>query len=113
MLAVGLTHVRASTALPVHDASAMHTDPLNLDPLVREGYERFYILDFDGALSCFETVLKEHPSDPMAYGYVQMVTVFRELYHQDLLDTTYYAHDSFLTSKREVNVASRRTHCQA
>jgi hypothetical protein len=33
-----------------------------------------------------------------------MVLIFRELYHQDLLDTTYYAHDSFLTSKRSVPV---------
>jgi hypothetical protein len=33
-----------------------------------------------------------------------MATVFRELYRQDLLDTTYYAHDSFLTSKRNVPV---------
>jgi tetratricopeptide (TPR) repeat protein len=33
-----------------------------------------------------------------------MTLVFRELYHQDLLDTTYYAHDSFLTSKRNVPV---------
>jgi tetratricopeptide (TPR) repeat protein len=40
----------------------------------------------------------------MASNYVLMVTVFRELYHQDLLDTTYYAHDSFLTSKRNVPV---------
>jgi tetratricopeptide (TPR) repeat protein len=29
-----------------------------------------------------------------------MVLIFRELYHQDLLDTTYYAHDSFLTTRR-------------
>ena len=41
----------------------------------------------------------------MAYGYLQMATVFRELYHQDLLDTTYYAHDSFLSTKRNVPVA--------
>jgi tetratricopeptide (TPR) repeat protein len=83
---------------------ALHTDPLNLDPTVRDGYEHFYILDYDGAISRFESVLKAHPQDPMAYGYVQMATVFRELYHQDLLDTTYYAHDSFLTSKRDVPV---------
>jgi tetratricopeptide (TPR) repeat protein len=83
-----------------------HTDPLNLDPLVRQGYSRFYILDYDGAIEHFEQVLKAHPQDPMAYGYVQMATVFRELYHQDLLDTTYYAHDSFLTSKRDVRVAA-------
>ena len=86
------------------DAAAQHSDPLNFDPVVREAYEYFYILDFDGALSRTEAVLKEHPQDPMAYGYVLMVTVFRELYHQDLLDTTYYAHDNFLTSKRNVPV---------
>jgi hypothetical protein len=40
----------------------------------------------------------------MATNYVLMVLIFRELYHQDLLDTTYYAHDSFLTSKRSVPV---------
>ncbi|MDE3104902.1 MAG: hypothetical protein KGK08_06985 [Acidobacteriota bacterium] len=33
-----------------------------------------------------------------------MALVFKELYHQDLLDTTYYAHDSFLTSKRVVQI---------
>lgn len=82
-----------------------HTDPLNLDPLVREAYSRFYILDYDGAIERFEQVLKAHPQDPMAYGYLQMATVFRELYHQDLLDTTYYAHDSFLTSKRDVRIS--------
>jgi hypothetical protein len=81
-----------------------HTNPLNLDPLVRDGYQHFYILDYDGAIRRFETVLNEHPQDPMAYGYVQMATVFRELYHQDLLDTTYYAHDSFLTTKRNVSI---------
>ena len=81
-----------------------HTDPLNLDPLVREGYQHFYILDYDFAVGRFETILKMHPKDPMAYGYLQMAMVFRELYHQDLLDTTYYAHDSFLNNKRNVPI---------
>ena len=83
---------------------AQHSDPLNFDPAVHDGYEHFYVLDYEGALARFEPVLKEHPQDPMAYGNVLMATVFRELYHQDLLDTTYYAHDSFLTSKRNVPV---------
>ncbi len=86
--------------------AAQHSYPLNFDPVVREGFERHYNLDFDGAIRCFESVLKAHPQDPMAYGYVLMATVFRELYHQDLLDTTYYAHDNFLTSKRNVPVSA-------
>jgi hypothetical protein len=81
-----------------------HSDPLNFDPVVRDAYEHFYVLDFDGALSRSGAVLKAHPQEPMAYGYELMFTVFRELYHQDLLDTTYYAHDNFLTSKRNVPV---------
>ena len=81
-----------------------HTDPLNFDPIVRDGYTHFYNLDYDGALTRFDQVLKAHPQDPMASGYVLMATIFRELYHQDLLDTTYYAHDSFLTNQRKVDV---------
>jgi hypothetical protein len=105
LLLLPLAATRAVHSQMQKPAAAAHTDPLNLDPTVREGYERFYILDYDGALTRFESVLKAHPQEPMAYGYVQMATVFRELYHQDLLDTTYYAHDNFLTSKRTVNVS--------
>jgi tetratricopeptide (TPR) repeat protein len=83
---------------------AAHTDPINLTPLVREAHEHFYNLDYDGALTRFEAVQRENPRNPMAANYVLMVLIFRELYHQDLLDTTYYAHDSFLTSKRSVPV---------
>ena len=85
----------------------IHTDPLNLDPLVRQGYERFYNLDYDGALKDFNQVAQQHPQDPMAWNYILVVTIFRELYHQDLLDTTYYAHDSFLFSKREINISKQ------
>jgi len=85
-------------------AEDLHTDPLNLDPMVRDGFQHFYNLDYDGSLQRFETVLKAHPQNPMAMDYVLTVVIFRELYHQDLLDTTYYAHDSFLSSKRNVDV---------
>jgi len=98
--------VGVPAATPAKNDAAQHTNPLNLDPTVREGYERFYNLDYDGAISRFDAVLKAHPQDPMAFGYVLMATVFRELYQQDLLDTTYYAHDNFLTSKRNVPVPS-------
>jgi tetratricopeptide (TPR) repeat protein len=81
-----------------------HTDPLNLDPLVHQGYDHFYNLDFDAALKDFNQVAGQHPQDPIAWNYILVVTIFRELYHQDLLDTTYYAHDSFLFNKREINI---------
>ena len=85
-------------------AADLHTDPLNLDPMVQDGFQHFYNLDYEGSLQRFETVLKAHPQSAMAMDYVLTVVIFRELYHQDLLDTTYYAHDSFLSSKRNVDV---------
>ena len=84
--------------------SALHTDPLNLDPTVKAAYDRFYNLDYDGAMRMFEAVAAAHPNEPIAWDYVLVDTVFRELYNQDLLDTTYYAHDSFLFNKRDVPV---------
>lgn len=84
--------------------STDHTDPINVTSAVREAHQHFYDLDYEGALSRFDAVLQANPDNPMANNYVLMVLIFRELYHQDLLDTTYYAHDSFLTSKRDVPV---------
>jgi tetratricopeptide (TPR) repeat protein len=84
--------------------SAAHTDPINLTPVVREAQEHFYNLDYEGALSRFEAIQRENPQSAIATGYILMTLIFRELYRQDLLDTTYYAHDSFLTSKRNVPV---------
>ena len=89
---------------------AAHTDSINLTPQVKEAHLHFYNLDYDGALSRFEAIRQANPQSALATDYVLMVLIFRELYHQDLLDTTYYAHDNFLTSKRDVPVpeATRR-----
>jgi tetratricopeptide (TPR) repeat protein len=88
-----------SSAQPV-----LHTDALNLTPPVRQSLQLFYNLNFDAALKIQEQVAQQHPNDPMAWNYILTTVIFRELYNQDLLDTTYYAHNSFLTVKREVDV---------
>jgi hypothetical protein len=82
----------------------LHTDPINSDALVKDGLQHFYNLDYDGALQRFEAEQRAHPQSVMASDYILTIVIFRELYHQDLLDTTYYAHDSFLSSKRAVDV---------
>src|SRR5665213_4271043 len=85
----------SAAAQPYNPAD--HTDPINFTPLVKEARVDFYNLDYNGALARFETVLKSNPQNPMAVDYVLPTIIFRELYHQDLLDTTYYAHNSFLS----------------
>ncbi len=86
--------------------AGVDTNPLNLDPLVRQAFQRFYILDYDGALSRFEKVQEQNPTSPLAVDYVLDTLIFRELYSLDLLDTTFYAHDGFLNGKHAV-VANR------
>jgi len=82
--------------------STVHTDPLNYDPVVRDAYQHFYNLDYDGALARFEQVEKAHPKDPIATTYRLNCILFRELYRLDLLDTTFYANDGFLTGKHTI-----------
>jgi tetratricopeptide (TPR) repeat protein len=78
------------------------TDPLNRTPEVRDAYQHFYSMDYDNAMERFERIHREHPGDPMATDYVLNATLFRELNRLDLLDTTFYANDGFLTGKHTV-----------
>jgi hypothetical protein len=83
-------------------AQTVHTDPLNRDPMVREAFQRYYLMDYGGALAKLHKVQSEHPSDPIVTDYILYVTIFRELFRLDLLDTTFYANDGFLTGKHTV-----------
>jgi tetratricopeptide (TPR) repeat protein len=80
-------------------SAPLHTNPLNLDPMVKDAFERFYLLDYPGAVSRFARVHELHPGDPQATALLLNAVIFQELYRQDLLDTTFYANDGFLSGK--------------
>ena len=80
-------------------AGEVHTNALNRDPLVKEAYVHFYDLDYPGAVERFERFHEEHKGDPQATAMLLEAMVFQELYREDLLDTTFYANDGFLTGK--------------
>jgi hypothetical protein len=80
-------------------ASGVHTNPLNRDPLVREAFEHFYNLDYPGAVERFERFHAMHPGDPQGTALLLDAVLFQELYRLDLLDTTFYANDGFLTGR--------------
>jgi hypothetical protein len=91
LLWLGLAHPAA--------AAGVHTNPMNYDPQVRAAYERFYNLDFPAAVAMFRQFRAAHPGDPQASAYLLDALVFQELYRLDLLDTTFYANDGFLTGR--------------
>ena len=103
MLPITSPAAPAMTTLPAAPASQpVVTDPLNRTPEVRDAFDHFYNMDYDGALSRFERVAKAHPNDPTATDYLLYTIVFREFNRLDLLDTTFYANDGFLTGKHTV-----------
>jgi hypothetical protein len=80
-------------------AGEVHTNPLNRDPLVQEAFQHFYNLDYPGAIERFQQVRQAHPGDPQATALLLDAVIFQELYRLDLLDTTFYANDGFLTGR--------------
>jgi len=83
-------------------AQKVDANPLNNDPLVREAYAHFYDLDYPGAVARFEHFHELHPGDPQATALLLNAVVFQQLYQMDLLDTTFYANDGFLTGRHAV-----------
>jgi tetratricopeptide (TPR) repeat protein len=77
----------------------VHANPLYADPSVRDAYEHFYVLDYPTCVAELKKVQEAHPGDPVATAMLLEARVFEELYRQDLLDTTFYANDGFLTGK--------------
>lgn len=87
--------------LAVH-ADAVDTNPLNRQPEVRDAFQQFYSMNYDDAIARFQRIRSEHPGDPMATDYLLDGILFRELNRLDLLDTTFYANDGFLSGKHTV-----------
>lgn len=83
-------------------AADVDTNPMNYDPQVQEAYQHFYNLDYTGAVTRFQRFHDEHPTDPQATDYLLNAVLFQELYRQDLLDTTFYANDGFLTGRHAI-----------
>ena len=86
-------------AVGIGSASTVHTNPMNYDPQVRSAYDHFYNLDFPASVAEFEQFRHTHPGDPQASAYLLDALIFQELYRLDLLDTTFYANDGFLTGR--------------
>src|SRR5947209_8908719 len=67
------------------------------DPSIRSGDEHYYSLEYDKALHDYEKFSKQHPDDPYGLNQVLKTVIFRELYRLNLLDTTLYAREGFLS----------------
>jgi hypothetical protein len=83
-------------------AAGVDTASLNRTAQVQAGFQCFHEMDYGCALGLFGRVRAEHPGDPLATDYVLNTRVFEALNQLDLLDTTFYATDGFLTGRHAV-----------
>lgn len=90
-----------AVALPLRAKVSVPAGPYRADddPQVKLALDDFYNLEYDKAVSQFQRIEKAHPDDPFAVVHILQAVVFRELYRLNLLDTTLYSHDGFLSGR--------------
>src|SRR5215831_2180535 len=76
--------------------------PSPFEALTRSGFEHYYSLEYDKAISDFQKAIEASPDDARGYNHLLEAILFRELYKHDALDTSLYTQDGFLNSKQIV-----------
>ncbi len=102
MPAAILAAVAACATYAPAATTTVDTSSLNRTDAVRAAFSAFYVMDYDPALQQFTQIAAAHPVDPLATDFLLDATIFKELNRLDLLDTTFYANDGFLTGKHTV-----------
>lgn len=96
-IAFALVAIPLLSAVPLSPAQATRNMVFRpSDPLNAGAFDRFYNLDFDGAIRDFQQVVERHPSDPFAINHLLTGVLFQELYRMGALNTGDYANDSFV-----------------
>lgn len=78
-------------------AAAAPDDPA---ALTKSGLDRYYMMDYDGAIRDFERAAAARPDDPFAVNHLLSAVLFRELYRAGALDTSLYSNNSFLDRRQ-------------
>jgi tetratricopeptide (TPR) repeat protein len=82
-------------------AAAAPDDPsATAAALTKSGFDRYYMMDYDGAIRDFERAAEASPDDPFAVNHLLSAVLFRELYRAGALDTSLYSNNSFLDRRQ-------------
>jgi len=69
------------------------------DAVTREGFEKFYNMDYDGAIALFEQERSKYPQDPFVVNHLLAAVLAKELNREGQLDASLYMGNKFLTLK--------------
>ena len=69
------------------------------DALTQRGFEKFYNMDYDGAIELFREERKARPGDPFVVNHLLAAVLAKELNREGALDATLYMGNRFLQLK--------------
>lgn len=89
------------TVLGVITAQANdQSKPAPFDLYTKSGFEHYYSLEYDQAISDFQKAIDTSPDEARGYNHLLEAVLFRELYKHDALDTSLYTQEGFLNSRQ-------------
>ena len=105
---VGIAFAALMAIAPIARAADLPSFRPN-DATTRDGFERFYNMDYERAIPAFEKAMAQHPQDPFTVNNLANAYLIRELYRMGALNPADYANDSFVgTPKRPATVEAKR-----
>ncbi len=104
----GIAFAGLMTIAPIACAADLPSFRPN-DATTRDGFERFYNMDYERAIPAFEKAMAQHPQDPFTVNNLANAYLIRELYRMGALNPADYANDSFVgTPKRPATAEAKR-----
>ncbi|MGA2588380.1 MAG: tetratricopeptide repeat protein [Bryobacteraceae bacterium] len=74
-------------------------------PLVDDGYQHFYNLEYDEALADFDQAIAQDPSNPDLHNHAAETIVFREMYRDGALESELVTGNNSLLRRAKLNPA--------
>lgn len=77
--------------------------PLAAQNLVEEGWDHFYNLEYDQAISDFERAIAQNPNSPDLHNHLAQTIVFKEMYRDGALESELVAGNNSLLRRAKLN----------
>jgi tetratricopeptide (TPR) repeat protein len=78
---------RVCSAVCFFSSLAVAAPPASLSPLVTEGFDHFYNLEYPEAIADFEKAIAQDPADPQLHDHLAQALVFQEMFRNGALES--------------------------
>lgn len=73
------------------------------DPLVDQGFDHFYNLEYDEAIADFQRLIERHPGEPAGYNHLAQAILYREMLRAGALESELVSGNNPFLRRAKVN----------